>query len=170
MPIIRFSSITRLTAGRALVTFAAALCLAASVPAAADDSVPGHAVLARASDEALILWDASPVVATIVKTKLGDADANALLERDASRILATMAPNIDKAAKTATVRVVYSMTGDVSPIYGTPTFAGIERYATLTLDGGDFRSDRDHWKELDPKSAMPRWFAYKVVGRLPPRS
>ncbi len=170
MPIISFSSIAGLRPGRALAAFGAALSLAASGTAAAEDTVPGHAVLARASEEALILWDATPVVATIVKSKLGDADANALLERDASRVLATMAPNIDKAAKTVTVRVVYSMTGEVSPIYGTPTFAGIERYATLTLGGADFRSDRDRWKELDAKSALPSWFAYKIIGRLPPRS
>jgi hypothetical protein len=149
---------------------AAGFALAAAVPATADDAVPGHAVLARASEDALVLWDASTVVATIVRSKMSDADANALLERDAARVLATIAPNVDKGAKSVTVRVIYSMTGDVSPVYGTPTFAGIERYATLTVTGPDVRSDRDRWKELDAKAALPAWFAYKIVGKLPPRA
>ncbi len=141
-----------------------------SVPAVADDAVPGHAVLARASEDALVLWDASQVVATIVKDKFNDADANALIKRDAYRVLVSMAPNIDKSAKTVTVRVIYSKTGAVSPVYGTPTFTGIERYATLTASGSDVRSDRDHWKELDAKAAPPAWLEYKIVGLLPPHS
>ena len=88
------------------------------------------------------MWDASPVVASIVKNRLSDADANALLERDASRVLATMAPNFGGETRSVTVRVIYSKTGDVSPVYGTPTFAGIERYATLTRPlAGAWRED-----------------------------
>jgi hypothetical protein len=133
------------------------------------DEVPGHAVLAKPAGDALVIWDASPVVASIVKSKTNDSDANDLLERDAARVLATMAPNVDKSAKTITVRVIYSKTGAVSPVYGTPTFMGIERYATLTVPAGDAQTDRDKWKELDPKAPVPAWFAFKVTGLLPPR-
>ncbi len=156
---------------KAIAVLAAALTVCISTaPVFADESVPGHAVLARASEDALILWDASPVVASIVKNRLSDADANALLERDASRVLATMAPNFGGETRSVTVRVIYSKTGDVSPVYGTPTFAGIERYATLTLSGPDVRSDRDRWRELGAKMALPPWFTFKVTGLLPPRS
>jgi len=34
-------------------------------------------------------------VASIVKSKTADADANDLLERDAARVLVTMAPNVE---------------------------------------------------------------------------
>jgi hypothetical protein len=142
-----------------------------SVAAASPENVvPGHAVLAKPGGEALVIWDASPVVAMIVTSKMTDADANDVLERDAAHVLAEMANNLDKSAKSVTVRVVYSKTGAVSPIYGAATFAGVERYALLTVAGTDARLDRDKWKELDAKSAIPRWFAYKVTGLLPPRS
>jgi len=154
----------------AAVIFVASLSFGPAVPALAEDAVPGHAVLARATDDALIIWDASPVVASIVRSKLSDADADALLKRDALRILAANAANIGNAARSVTVRIVYSKTGAVSPVYGTPTFTGIERYATLTASGPDVRSDRDRWKELDPKSAVPGWAVFKVTGLLPPRS
>lgn len=146
----------------------AAGCVAFATAALADE-VPGHAVLAKPAGDALVIWDASPVVASIVKSKTNDSDANDLLERDAARVLATMAPNVDKSAKTITVRVIYSKTGAVSPVYGTPTFMGIERYATLTVPAGDAQTDRDKWKELDPKAPVPAWFAFKVTGLLPPR-
>jgi hypothetical protein len=151
-----------------LLALVAAGCLAAATAALADE-VPGHAVLAKPDGEALVIWDASQVVAEIVKTKTADAAANDLLERDAAHVLATMAPNVDKTAKTITVRVIYSKTGAVSPVYGTPTFMGIEKYATLTVPAADAQSDRDKWKVLDPKAAVPSWFAFKVIGLLPPR-
>jgi len=151
-----------------MLALIAAACIGASSAASADD-VPGHAVLAKPDGDALVIWDASPVVASIVKSKTADADANDLLERDAARVLVTMAPNVDKSAKTITVRVIYSKTGAVSPIYGTPTFMGIERYATLTVPAADAESDRDKWKELSVKTPVPAWFSFKIIGLLPPR-
>lgn len=150
------------------VALVVAACLATSLVALADD-VPGNAVLAKPDRDALVIWDASPVVASIVKSKTNDSDANDLLERDAAHVLATMTPNVDKSAKTITVRVIYSKTGAVSPVYGTPTFMGIERYATLTVPAANAQADRDKWKELDAKSPVPSWFAFKVIGLLPPR-
>ena len=152
----------------ALLALVAAACIATTSAASAED-VPGHAVLAKPDADALVIWDASPVVASIVKSKTADPDANDLLERDAAHVLATMAPNIDKSAKTITVRVIYSKTGAVSPVYGTPTFMGIERYATLTVPAADALSDRDKWKELAVKTPIPAWFTFKIVGLLPPR-
>lgn len=152
-----------------LLALVAAGCIALAAAALADDAVPGHAVLAKPGGDALVIWDASPVVAAIVKSKTDDSGANDLLERDAVHVLASMAPNIDKSAKTVTIRVIYSKTGAVSPVYGTPTFLGIERYATLIVAAGDTQGDRDKWKELDAKTPVPSWFAFKVTGLLPPR-
>ncbi len=152
----------------ALLALVAAAFVGTASAAWADD-VPGRAVLAKPGGDALVIWDASPVVASIVKSKTNDAGANDLLERDAVHVLAAMAPNIDKTAKTITVRVIYSRTGAVSPVYGTPTFMGIERYATLTVPGPNAQGDRDKWKELDTNSPVPSWFAFKIVGLLPPR-
>jgi hypothetical protein len=141
-----------------------------ALPASAAATYPGNAVLAKPAGKALAIWDASPLVATIVKNKIADDVANAMLERDALHVLATMTPLIDKGSTAITVRVTYAMTGAVSPNYGHVPFAGIETYATLTAPASNALADRDGWKELGPKDAIPEWFAFNVVGLLPPRS
>ena len=149
----------------------AAFTLAAtSLPALADETgVPGHVVVARASDDALVIWDASAEIAAIVSNKVSDDAANNRIERDALRVLAQSLPKLEKSTKSVTVRVIYNKTGAVSPVYGAPTFAGVERYATLEMSHKDAASNRDKWKELDAKTAVPAWVAFKILGQLPPR-
>jgi hypothetical protein len=150
-----------------LAAAAVALFLSES-PASALDTVPGHVIVARENDDAVLLWDATPDVADIVRERLSDADAEKRLERDALRALATSLDRVPNA-RTVTLRVLYSKIGDVSPAYGSPTFAGVERYATLTVDARRAAGDDDRWKELGPRSAVPAWIDYEVVGELPPR-
>lgn len=140
----------------------------APTPVPAGEAVPGNVVLARASGDALAIWDATTTVALIVKNKVPDAAANDELEHDAARVLATIAPSVNKSAKTLGVQVVYSKTGDVSPVYGSPTFLGIETYATLTVTMADLRAHARAWKDLDRKTPLPASFAFKVTGELPP--
>jgi hypothetical protein len=125
--------------------------------------------VARSSGDALLLWDASSEVSAIVSTKLSDDDANARLKRDAIRVLAASVENVSKDARSVTIRVLYNKTGAVSPAYGAATFAGVERYAEMTLSGAAFFQDRDHWRESADRTAYPRWLAFRVVGSLPPR-
>jgi hypothetical protein len=152
-----------------LVVTALVCLLSAAAPASADEPAIGRAVLVKPDGDALVIWDASPVVSTIVKNKLADADANLLLERDAIHVLAEMVPNLDKGAKRVTVRMFYSKTAEVSPVYGARVFSGLERYALLEVPGPDALSDRDGWETLNDKSAIPSWFTFKVVGALPAR-
>ena len=142
--------------------------LMATATSQAED-VPGHAVLAQPSGDALIIWNASPVVAGIVRSKLTDAQADDMLERDATRVLAKMLPNIDRGTKTVTVRIIYDKSGAVSPMYGAATFQGFERYALLTAPAARTVSDQDRWRELKPSQPLPGWLSYKVIGLLPPR-
>jgi hypothetical protein len=154
-------------AARAAVAALAAFFVPGTA-ATATPEVPGHVVLARAEGDALLIWDSTAEVAAIVSDKLSDAAANARLERDALRVLAAEQSKVT-SAKSITVRVVFSKTGDVSPVYGSPTFAGIERYATLKIDAADVSSDRDKWKELADDATPPAWVKFDVVGELPPR-
>lgn len=156
----------RTAAGAAAV--ACSIFLGAAACAAATPDVPGRVVLARAEGDALLIWDSTAEVAAIVSGKLSDADANARLEHDALRVLAAEQAKIT-SAKTITVRVVFSKTGDVSPVYGSPTFAGVERYATVEIQGADASSDRDKWKELPDNATPPAWVKFDVLGELPPR-
>ena len=140
-----------------------------AVPAlASEDPVPGHVIFARASQDALLLWDATVEVTAIVRERRPDGAANARLEHDALRVLAASLSEV-KHARTITVRVIYSKTGDVSPVYGAPTFLGIERYANVTLAAASAAANRDGWQQLDAKSVPPGWIAFKIVGALPPR-
>ncbi len=154
----------------AFATLSACSLLATAGAARADESaVPGHVVLARTEGEALAIWDATPEVAMIVSTKIQDPDAKDKLEHDALRVLAQVESKVSPSAKTITVRVLYSKTGDVSPVYGTATFAGVERYANLKVKTSDLAGDKDKWKELGDKGAPPAWVQFDVVGALPPR-
>jgi len=127
-------------------------------------------MLAQASGDALIIWNASPVVAAIVKSKLSDAQADDMLAHDAARVLVKMLPNVDRGSRTVTVRLIYDKSGAVSPVYSGAVFEGFERYALLTAPATYAASDKDRWQELKPSQALPRWFSYKVIGRLPPRA
>jgi hypothetical protein len=140
----------------------------AVVPVRADDAVPGHAVLVRPDGDALVVWDASPVVATFVRAKSGDADANQTLEHDAIRVLARLVPLLDPTTKTVTVRILYAKSGAVSPVYNTAAFTGLERYALLKASGTDVVSNRDRWESAE-NAPPPAWFTFSVTGKLPPR-
>jgi hypothetical protein len=138
------------------------------VAAALFADLPGHVIVAKTTGNALLIWDATPEIAAIVSAKLSDADAEAEIAHDALRVLAEGLP-LTARANSIAVRVIYERTGDVSPVYGSPTFAGVERYAILTLDARDALSDRDRWRELDSHAPLPHWIAYQITGRLPPR-
>lgn len=131
--------------------------------------MPGYAVVAKASGDALVIWDASRVVRMIAHSKMNDAAANDLVKRDAIRVLGGALPNVNRAATTVTIRVDYAKTGDVSPVYGTPTFEGVEHYALLTASVRNLISRRQNWSQLKDTQRIPAWFIYKVTGRLPPR-
>jgi hypothetical protein len=136
---------------------------------AAPAAVPGHAVLARVEGRALVIWDSTLEVAQIVKDKLPDAAAKDRLERDALGELLLEAPNLGRA-RSVDVRVVYTKTGDVSPVYGSPEFAGVERYATLTMPAADVKRDRGRWQEAATGGgALPAWIEFSISGELPPR-
>lgn len=146
------------------VTIAVVLSIAA--PALAD-GVAGTVTIARPSGSALAIWDASADVASIVTNKTSDADANALLERDALHVLAGALAKFDKHSDTIRLRVIFQKTGAVSPVYGSATFTGVERYATLELKGDDAFGDRDTWKETPAE--IPHWISFTVTGALPAR-
>jgi hypothetical protein len=151
---------------RATLMFAGCI----SGPALAEGSKPaGNVIVARPAGNALLIWDASADVAAIVANKNSDADAKTLLERDAARVLASSLSKIDASASSVAVRVIYNKTGAVSPLYGSATFAGVERYATLHMAGKDAQSDRDRWREVPDGGPLPGWLAFDVTGELPER-
>ena len=153
---------------RSLVA-AFALALPVFAPLAAPaQPVPGAVSVARTTEDALIIWDASAEVGGFVSNKTPDDQANAQLRHDAVRVAAANISKIEKSAKTVTVRVIYTKTGAVSPVYHSETFAGVVRYATLTFPYKEAAADKDHWKSLDAKGPLPGWMKYTILDKLPP--
>lgn len=150
---------------------AAALLVALPISALADGE-GAKPVIVRAHGDALVLWDATSVVAQVVRDKAGDDDANARLQRGALKALVETVPHLQDA-KRITVRVLYNRTGEVSPVYNAATFAGVERYATLEISGTDARSDKEKWKEAamssGPATTLPHSITFTIIGKLPPR-
>jgi hypothetical protein len=146
---------------------AAGMCFAPSLADA--PVVPGHAIVARPEGDALVIWDATTEVTAIVKDKVADPAAKDRLERDALNELVVEESKLSNVTA-VNIRVVYTKTGDVSPTYGSATFAGVERYATLTMTAADLKGDRDKWKETAAgTAALPAWVAFTISGELPPR-
>jgi outer membrane receptor protein involved in Fe transport len=151
---------------RIALPFTAVLLLGAATCFADEEPVPKF-VVARASGSATVLYDATKQVSEIVRDKLDDEAADRRLQHEALRVLASVTPELPDA-QTITIRITYAQSGEVSPVYGTPTFAGIERYANMSASAVDAKSDRDRWKEGVP-GALPSWISFTVVGKLPPR-
>ena len=135
----------------------------------ADSGPPGKLIVARTDGDAMLIYNASPEVASIVTAKASDADANDRLKRDALQALASKLALLQKA-KSVTVRVIYDKVGAVSPTYGSLTFSGVERYANLTMSIADARTNRDRWKDAaSSQQPLPAWIDFAVVGELPQR-
>lgn len=154
--------------GRTLVA-ALAVALAATLPLAApaEEAVPGGVSVARTTEDALIIWDASSEVAGFVTNKTPDEQANAQLRHDAVRVAAANISKLEKSAKTVTVRVIYNKTGPYSKTYNADTFGGVVRYATLQFPYKEADADKDHWKSLDAKSQLPSWMKFTILDKLP---
>ena len=129
----------------------------------------GNVIVARVSNDALVIWDATNDVARIVHDKLSEKTANESLTREGLRILASRISFISKSSWRVTLRIVYKKTAAVNSAYGTPTLAGVEKYAVVVLDPKDAFRDRNNWMKLAPNAPIPAWVRFKVIGRLPPR-
>lgn len=73
------------------------------------------------------------------------------------------------AASTVEVRALYQRNGDVSPIYKTATFAGVERLLTMTATYTAAVKNKAAWEKQLAAGAMPSGINASVTGDLPPR-
>src|ERR1700680_415833 len=106
------------------------LSLVAAALAGSIRPVAGPVILARSGAQSTYLWDASPYVAQLVTERNVDDAGMRAIEATAVTILRDKAAS--SRAKTLILRIVYTRSGAVSPVYGTLTFAGVEKLATLT--------------------------------------
>ncbi len=161
----------KLVSSTVLLALAVSLPLAA--PAADAPKFPGSAVVVATGNasanngRALIIWDATDEVADIVSKKQDADTANGRLFHDALHALAANVGALDKSAANVTVRIIYQKTGAVSPVYGTATLQGVERYATVSLVAKDAKGNRDGWQSLKDDAKLPDFVTVKILGTLP---
>jgi hypothetical protein len=160
-----------LNARPSVAVFVAVLAL---VPLAgfADDTpafrpVSGAVIMAKAtSTSTLFIWDATPYVTQLVADKVLGDDGLHAIEASAIQALADKAKKVTTAA--LTLRVLYSKTGAVSPVYGAPTFAGIERVMTISVERTALAKNADAWSTTLGKGTTPDGVKIDVSGQLPP--
>jgi len=127
----------------------------------------GAVIMAKASgDSTLFIWDATPYVTQLVSDKmLGDDGLHAI---EATAIQA-LADKVKKASTAAvTVRELYSKTGAVSPVYGSPTFAGVERVVTIGAQRAALEKNAEAWSASLAKGTIPQGVTIDISGKLPP--
>lgn len=149
------------------VSLLLALCFVPELTAVAADLPAGTVVLAKSSPDALLLWDSSPVLAKLVGDKVGESKALLALESDAMTIATQRAGKLT-TSKTLTVQVIYSMTGAVSPVYNTATFAGIEKVLTVSGSPADLAKNGATYATQLLQGTVPASVKVAVSGKLPP--
>ncbi len=129
--------------------------------------VRGPVILARSGATSTYLWDASPYVAQLVSEKnLGDVAMRAL-EGTAVSVLREKAKS--SHSKMLLLRIVYTRSGAVSPAYGTLTFNGVEKLATVTAARDAILKKGSAWPQNVTDGKIPRELKLEITGNLPPQ-
>lgn len=146
--------------------FAASTVGAAAAGETAVRPVEGPVLLARAGTDAQYLWNASLYVTHLLADKQGGSDGIHALEATAISALADKS----RASQATTVRikVVYAKTGDVSPVYGTATFTGMEDVLTLSAARSDLAKHAAEWTQQLAAGHVPAHLKVDMTGTLPP--
>ncbi len=151
---------------------ACAAVLAASMASAAFSSEPaarpveGPVLLVRAGADAQYLWNATLYVAHLVADKQGGAEGVHALEATALAALAEKSRS--NPAPTVRIKVVYAKTGEVSPVYGTATFTGMENVLTLSAAHGELSKHAAQWVRELAAGRVPAKLTVDMTGTLPP--
>jgi hypothetical protein len=139
---------------------AGAVCAADVLP------VQGPVILARNGEQATYLWDASQYVSALVKARrFGDDGLHAI---EATGISALANKAAESSARTLILKVVYTKSGAVSPVYGVSTFIGVENVFTMTVSRADLVKNGAAWAQSAANGSPPPQIKIDVTGQLPP--
>lgn len=146
-----------------------AVFCSAAVAADMPKEVVGAIVTARAGADALLLWDATPRLISLIKSGTSNEQIFDTVESEAIVVARERESSLPKTTKSITVRVIYHRTGEVSPVYGAPTFAGIEKLVTVTVPYPELSSHANAWYASLAAGQTPADVKVDVTGKLPPR-
>ncbi len=125
----------------------------------------GPIILARSGVVSTYLWDASPYVAQLVAENNVGVAGLRTLEGTAVTVLRDKA--MTSHAKTIVLRVVYTRSGAVSPVYGTLTFNGVEKLAILTAARDAVLKLGAAWAQGVANGKIPHDLKLDITGALP---
>ena len=144
-----------------------AAVLATTLLTARTEAMPqGTITLTKARGDALVVWDATDELASLISTK---PTRKATLERlasDAALIYGDRAPAL-KNARSLTVLVLYTKTGAISPTYHTATFEGVERLLSVKAQTADYKH-ATQWSQSLAAGKTPAGLSLTIIGQLPP--
>jgi hypothetical protein len=140
--------------------------LAAGFAVAFIGAAPQGAIsVARTTGKAVIVWQATPLIATMIAAKESDGKAFADLESQALEIIKARKAMFGEASSVS-VHVLYAKTGPVNPTYKVAVFAGIERILTVTADQAALKNSSTWPKAVDP-AHLPPGVTISIDGKLP---
>jgi hypothetical protein len=138
----------------------------AGIVVAAEDANTSSVVVAKTAGDAVLIWDASPEVASLLEKKLADDKISEQLEVGAAKVLLARAKELPNA-RTITVKVVYERTGAVSPIYKTATLTGLERLLSVSAPRADALEHGSAWSKTLQQGTLPSGITATVTGKYP---
>ena len=153
-----------------IFAFCAAIAFSISSGAAASETAlpQGAVTLAKTTPDALLIWDATPAVAALRKARTDPRVGLAQLEAGAMSIALARAASLTHSTNVS-VRVLYEMTGDVSPVYHSATFEGVERLLTVTATRSDILANGAAYAEQLERGTIPAAVKVSISGALPPQ-
>ncbi|HEV3156202.1 MAG TPA: hypothetical protein VGZ00_02530 [Candidatus Baltobacteraceae bacterium] len=146
------------------------LACASAMPTLADDvasSSQEKVVLAKTVTNALLIWDATPDLVSLEQEKVPSESILTTLESRAAGILQEKASVFAATADTGAIRIIYQKIGAVSPVYGTPTFEGVERLATLSASTKTIEQLTKPQIDSISQGKDPAGVKIDVTGKLP---
>jgi hypothetical protein len=150
-----------LVAALLLVSSLTAPALAQSVRAPV-----GNVIMARAGTSPLFVWNATPYVVQLGSDKMLGVPGLRALEATALSVLADKSQSL--TATNVGIRVVYEKTGDVSPLYRTTTFEGLEEVFTITVDRKTLLKSQQSLVTAVQGGKPAQGLKIDVSGALPP--
>ena len=130
------------------------------------DDLPGSTVLARSDAHATIIWDATPLVASLVQQNASQSRELSALELPAARLIVERAASL-RQAKDIAVKVIYARTGAVSPVYNNVAYAGFERILTLVSSRKAVMRNARAWNDSIRDGRVPSGIQVIITGQLP---
>jgi len=133
--------------------------------ASADATPPGTIVVARSAPDALLIWDASTAVGTLVVARRMGDDGMRALEGDGVAILASRAPRLH--AQNVELHVQYSATGVTGAPYQASTFANATQLLVLTAPRALIATRARAWQAAIADHRAPVGLNIRIVGAFP---